>query len=143
MSDMRSGIENTHYRYAWAYDMNEMDQIGECFTTDAEVLFHDTGLKVGRQAVAAEMARRRGAYADGSASWADAGSIPWHVITNIYITDATDEQATVRAWCTFYVIAPDGTQKWVNVNYYDDVFALEDGDWRVKRRRIMLPQDPR
>ena len=52
MSDMRSGIENTLYRYAWTYDMDELDGIAECFTIDAEVQFRDTGLKVGRDAVA-------------------------------------------------------------------------------------------
>src|ERR1700733_9266994 len=111
MSDMRSSIENTLYRYAWTYDMNELDGIAECFTTDAEVTFRDAGLKVGREAVAAEMRRRREKYDDGS--------IPWHVISNVYITDDTDTQATVRSWFTFFVVAADGTQKFSGVGWYD------------------------
>lgn len=133
MSDMRSSIENTLYRYAWTYDMNELDGIAECFTTDAEVEFRDSGVKVGRAAVAAEMSRRRGKYDDGS--------IPWHVISNIYITDETADQATVRSWYTFFIQGPDGTQRFASVGWYDDVFALEDGEWRVKRRRVLLPHD--
>ena len=133
MSDMRSSIENTLYRYAWTYDMNELDGIAECFTTDAEVEFRDSGLKVGRDAVAAEMRRRRGKYDDGS--------IPWHVISNIYITDATGIEAKVRSWYTFFVQAPDGAQRFSGVGWYDDTFALEDGEWRVKRRRVLLPHD--
>lgn len=133
MDDMRSSIENTLYRYAWTYDMNELDGIAECFTSDAEVNFRDSGLKVGRDAVATEMRRRRGKYADGT--------IPWHVITNVYITDATDHEATVRSWYTFFLQSPEGEQKFSHVGYYDDVFAPEDGAWRIKRRRILLPHD--
>ena len=133
MSDMRSGIENTLYRYAWTYDMDELDGIAECFTTDAEVEFRDSGLKVGRDAVAAEMRRRRGKYADGS--------IPWHVISNVYITDETEDQATVRSWYTFFVQGTDGVQRFTSVGWYDDEFRLEGGVWRVHRRRILSPQD--
>jgi 3-phenylpropionate/cinnamic acid dioxygenase small subunit len=132
MDDMRSGIENTLYRYAWAYDMNEAG-IGECFTSDAEVEFRDSGWKLGRDAVAAEMTRRREKYSDGS--------IPWHVISNIYITDPTDDSATVRSWYTFFVCAADGSQGFRSVGWYDDVFAVEAGVWRVRRRRVLMPHD--
>jgi hypothetical protein len=132
-ADMRSGIENTLYRYAWAYDMNGLELIDECFTTDAEVEFRDTGLKVGREAVGSEMRRRHGLYPDGT--------IPWHVISNVYITNPTDTEATVRSWWTFFVRDADGNQAFRGVGWYDDVFALEDGVWRIKRRRVMAPHD--
>ena len=133
MDERRSGIENTLYRYAWAYDMNELDLMPGCFTADAEVEFMDVGWKIGRDAVAGELGRRRGKYVDGS--------IPWHVITNVYITDATETDATVRSWYTFFVQAPDGPQRFSSIGWYDDLFKLEDGDWRVHRRRILSPQD--
>jgi hypothetical protein len=129
----RLGIENTLYRYAWMYDMDEMADIAECFTVDAEVEFRDSGRKVGREAVAAEMRRRRGKYGDGT--------IPWHVITNVYITDATDRTARVRSWYTFFTQSPDGTRTLSSIGWYDDHFALQDGEWRIDRRRILLPQD--
>ncbi len=133
MDVRRSGIENTLYRYAWAYDMDELDEIAGCFSTDAEVEFRDSGLKVGRDAVAAEMRRRRQKYTDGT--------IPWHVISNVYITDATDTRARVRSWYTFFTQSPDGSQKLTSIGWYDDQFALEDGEWRIRRRRVLLPQD--
>jgi 3-phenylpropionate/cinnamic acid dioxygenase small subunit len=83
--------------------------------------------------VAAEMRRRREKYTDGS--------IPWHVISNVYITDATDREATVRSWWTFFVQSPEGEQRFSGVGWYDDVFGLEDGVWRVKRRRVLQPHD--
>jgi SnoaL-like domain len=133
MDETRSGIENTLYRYAWCYDMNELDEIGECFTTDSEVEFRDSGLKVGRADVAAEMRRRREKYSDGS--------IPWHVISNIYVTDAPEGGQRARSWYTFFIQAADGPQRFVSVGWYDDEFRLEDGLWRVHRRRILSPQD--
>jgi 3-phenylpropionate/cinnamic acid dioxygenase small subunit len=133
MSDIRASIENTLYRYAWTYDMNELEGIAECFASDAEVEFRDSGLKTGRDEVAGEMRRRRGKYADGS--------IPWHVISNVFITEATGERARVRSWYTFFICPPDGGQRLASVGWYDDVFALEDGVWRIWRRRVLLPQD--
>jgi hypothetical protein len=133
VDERRSGIENTLYRYAWAYDMNELDQIAGCFTAESEVEFRDSGLKVGRDEVAAEMRRRRGKYGDGT--------IPWHVISNVYITDATETAARVRSWYTFFTQSPDGSRELTSIGWYDDHFALEEGRWRIRRRRVLLPQD--
>jgi SnoaL-like domain len=133
MADPRSSIENTLYRYAWTYDMDELEDIGSCFTSDAEVTFMDTGLKSGRDAVAAEMRRRHDKYADGS--------IPYHVVSNIYITDVTDQQARVRSWWTFFVERPDGTSSYSGAGWYDDIFAPEDGEWRIKHRRVLRLRD--
>jgi 3-phenylpropionate/cinnamic acid dioxygenase small subunit len=108
-----------------------MDLMDECFATDAEVEFMDSGLKVSRAEVAGEMRARRGKYADGS--------IPWHVISNVWITDDTDDRATVRSWYTFFIQAPDGSQRFASVGWYDDTFVLEDGAWRVRTRRVMRP----
>jgi hypothetical protein len=133
MGDPRSQIENTLYRYAWAYDMDELEAMGGCFTAHARVEFRDTGLIVGRDAVVTEMRRRREKYDDGST--------PWHVITNVYITDETADQARVRSWFTFFVQAPDGAQRFVNIGWYDDLFVNEDTAWRIQRRRILSPHE--
>jgi 3-phenylpropionate/cinnamic acid dioxygenase small subunit len=133
MSTTRSDIENTLYQYAWTYDMNELDGMGGCFTTDAEVEFRDSGWKIGREAVTAEMRRRREKYSDGR--------IPWHVISNVYITDETENQATVRSWYTFFIRELDGTQKFSSIGWYDDVFAREDGLWRIQRRHVRSPHE--
>ena len=57
----RDGIANTLSRYAWAYDKDELELIGECFTADAEVEF-STGWTTGRDATVAELRRRRDLY---------------------------------------------------------------------------------
>ena len=134
MSDRRSAIENMMYHYAWTYDRNELDDIWQVFTIDAQATFRDSGLKVGRNAIVAEMRRRRANYPEGT--------LPWHVISNVYITDETPESARVRSWYTFFVQAPDGTQEFSNVGFYDDLFVLDDGVWRVSRRHIKSPHHP-
>ena len=133
MSSARAGIENTLYRYAWAYDMNLLDELDEVFTQDAECEYMDVGLKSGHREVVAEQKARHGKYADGT--------IPWHVISNIYITDETDTTATVRSWWTFFVQAADGSQRFAGAGWYDDRFKLEDGVWRIWKRRILKPNE--
>jgi 3-phenylpropionate/cinnamic acid dioxygenase small subunit len=128
--NVRDEIENTLYRYAWAYDMDQLDEMGKCFTADAHVEFADVGLKVGRSAVVEEMRRRRDLYRPDSA-------VPWHVISNIFIENQTETEATVKAFFTFFVKGSDGTAKFRSIGYYDDSFGPEDGTWRVRRRRIM------
>jgi hypothetical protein len=125
----RSEIENTLYRYAWTYDMDELDGIGECFTADAQVTF-GTGLQEGRDDVVTELRRRRDKYRPE-------GSLPWHVITNIYIRRETATEADVVSFYTFFVKQPDGPPVLTSIGHYDDTF-VEDGDaWRVKHRRVV------
>lgn len=126
----RSGIENTLYHYAWGYDNDEVDTMWQCYTIDVEVAFGDTGLKVGRDAVVEEMARRRSRYRPD-------GSLPWHVITNVYITAETDAAASVKSFWTFFVKDTGGTAEFRGIGYYEDEFAVEDGVWRIRRRRVL------
>jgi 3-phenylpropionate/cinnamic acid dioxygenase small subunit len=125
----RSEIENTLYRYAWTYDMDELDGIGECFTDDAQVTF-GTGLQVGRDDVVTELRRRRDKYRP-------VGSLPWHVISNIYIRNETAEQADVVSFYTFFVKEPNGPPVLKSIGHYDDKFVADGGAWRVKQRTVV------
>jgi hypothetical protein len=131
--NVRSEIENTLYKYAWCYDMDEAAQIGDCFTEDAEVLFRDTGLKLGRAAVTEEMVRRRQLYERDEA--------PWHVISNVLITDETDTGATVKSFYTFFIKPKGGAPVLRSIGWYDDVFATEGGRWQVRTRRVLSAGD--
>jgi hypothetical protein len=128
----RSGIAHTLERYAWAYDKNGSDGIGECFTSDAHVFFPRVGLKIGREEVAAELRRRRSTHPV---------EMPWHVISNAYITDAAPQQATVKSRYAFFLQPPDGIAQFVSVGWYDDVFVVDGGLWRIKHRRVLRPHD--
>ena len=126
----RSEIENTLYRYAWAYDMDELDEIAKCYVEKVEVEFGDIGLKVGKQAVVAAMKWRRDLHRPK-------GTLPWHVISNVFITEETDQEAKVKSFYTFFVKEPDGTASFRSMGYYDDIFANDGDAWRIKRRRVM------
>jgi hypothetical protein len=127
--DPRSAIENTLYRYAWTYDMDELDGIGECFTEDAEVEF-GTGSQVGRSDVVTEMRRRREKYRPTDA-------LPWHAITNVFIRNQTDEQAEVVSFFTFCIKSPGSPPVLTSIGHYDDLFVADGDSWRVKRRRVV------
>jgi 3-phenylpropionate/cinnamic acid dioxygenase small subunit len=126
---VRSDIENVLYRYAWSYDMDELDRMGECFTEDAEVSF-GTGLQVGRAAVVQELARRRDKYRPEQ-------QVPWHVISNVLIEDQSERQATVKSFFTFFVKPATGPAAFSSIGYYDDTFVYDGAAWRISRRRVM------
>jgi 3-phenylpropionate/cinnamic acid dioxygenase small subunit len=128
----RAGIENTLYRYAWTYDMDELDGIGEVFTEDAEVTF-GTGTKIGRDDVVVEMRRRREKYRPDN-------SLPWHVITNVFIRRETPDEADVVSFWTFFIKPETGPPTLKGVGYYDDFFVREGDTWRVKRRVVSYPR---
>jgi SnoaL-like domain len=130
----RTMIANTLCRYAWAYDWDELHMIGECFCRDAEVLFN-TGLRKGRDDVVAELERRRSVYRPD-------GDTPWHVSTNVFVRPVSSTRAIVASWYSFGV-RKQGEQltKFTSFGWYDDVFILEDGDWRVLTRRVLRAGD--
>jgi hypothetical protein len=129
--DPRSEIENVLYRYAWAYDMDEVDGMAGCYTADAEVEFMDVGVKVGRGAVVEEMRRRRVLHREKDV-------VPWHVISNVLIERLGVAEARVISFWTFVPRTPDGSLQIRAIGYYDDVFMLEDGHWRIHRRRVRM-----
>jgi 3-phenylpropionate/cinnamic acid dioxygenase small subunit len=127
--DARSGVENTLYRYAWAYDIGNIEELAECFTLETESIFADSGIKSGRDAVVAEMRRRREKYTDGAT--------PWHVISNVFITEQTQAAAMVKSFYTFIEVRPGQPLAVRSLGYYDDQLVVQDGVWRIHRRRIV------
>lgn len=126
--DARSLIENTVNLYAYLYDVGQVELIADVWTEDTEVTFVDTGLICGRQAVTAEMIRRRHVprYQDGTR--------PWHVLSNLTIHEIDGKEAKVTTWWTFYVIPPEADAKLVSLGYYDDILQNDGDKWRIRRR---------
>jgi hypothetical protein len=128
-SSRRAGIENTLYLYAWAFDMDEIPRLGECFTARAAVDFPD-GPRVGRDAIVVELGARRRRYAPNAER-------PWHVISNVLIEDV-DRAVRARSFFTTSVSRRgDDVPVPRAVGYYDDVFVLDSGRWRIDRRRVV------
>lgn len=128
----RTMIENTLCRYAWAFDMANIDLLEGCFTHAAEVQFQD-GFRSGRSAVLAELARRRDAYA--------AEQTPWHLITNVYVRPESPTRARVASWFSFGAMQRDKPAALTSFGWYDDIFVLEEDDWRIAHRRVLRPYE--
>ncbi len=126
---VRPQLENVLARYAWTFDMDELDQIRDCFSQDAEVVFA-AGLRVGREAVVAQLERLRQLYRVEVV-------IPWHVITNLYIRDETPEEVAATSFWTVFGMPPSGTASLRGTGYYEDVFSREGEAWRIRRRRVL------
>jgi len=127
--DARSGVENTLYRYAWSYDIGDIDGLADCFTLDAESIFTNSDIKRGREEIVTEMRRRRSKYAHGVT--------PWHIISNVFITDFSEISARVKSFYTFIEVCPGQPLAVRSLGYYDDIFVLEDGTWRISKRQIV------
>jgi hypothetical protein len=125
----RSGIENVLARFAWAFDLDEFEQIGDCFTANAEVEFDD-GLAVGRDAVVANLEQRRAVFRGRQV-------VPWHVITNLLIREAHPTRVDATCFFTFFTRADGAAPQLSSIGYYEDRFVQEDGMWRIQWRAVV------
>lgn len=72
-------------------EQGRIDDIGECFTKDTRVDFEGAGVKHGREAVVAELSRRRQGYRERCAT-------PWHVTSTTLISEEGEDSATAHSW---------------------------------------------
>jgi hypothetical protein len=130
----RAAIENSLALYAWAFDMDEMERMGECFTEDAEVHFVE-GFEQGRDDVVANLKRRREGFRGRHL-------IPWHLMTNVLITAESDDHAEVTCFYTFFTRSGNDVPQLSSIGYYADHFVRDGDVWRVRRRRIVAGGGP-
>lgn len=130
---MRADIENTIYQYNWAYDMGQIDAIGACFAEHAEFAF-DNGTQFGRDAIVAELRRRRTRF--------QADEVPWHMVTNVLVDQVSDSRALVISRFTLAIRDPEGNVRLDRLGYYDDVLDAIDSRWQITRRRVLRPGSP-
>jgi 3-phenylpropionate/cinnamic acid dioxygenase small subunit len=128
-ADAQIAIHNALARYAYAYDMDQLDLLDACFAQDAEVWF-STGRQSGREAVLAELHRRRSGYRPR-------GATPWHIITNVFARQGEPNEILATSYFSFGVHEPGQAMSISKYGRYDDVFVLEAGQWRIARRRIV------
>jgi ketosteroid isomerase-like protein len=133
MTSARSEIENTFHRWSLAYDQNDPDTMGDCFTEDAVLTMRIAdgdliGPFEGRDAVMALMR-------DSLASQTDQRR---HVMTNIIIHSEDASSAETEAYLTL-VGVENGAIRLISSGRYEDVVAKsDDGQWRLAKRHIAL-----
>jgi 3-phenylpropionate/cinnamic acid dioxygenase small subunit len=128
-TDVYVAINNVLGRYAFAYDIDELDLLDECFAENAEVWF-STGVQNGRPAVLAELHRRRSGYRPREET-------PWHIITNLFVRPAESGAFRATSYFSFGVDRKDQPMIVGKYGRYEDVFVSEEGQWRISTRHII------
>jgi hypothetical protein len=124
----RAGIENTLARYSWSFARGDFEQLESCFAAEADVVFPDLHHATGRPDV---MKKLRSL----SEKFTGSDTMGWIVIANLLILEETADEAQTIAFYTSFSGVP-GTPAVSSVGWYEDVFANEDGAWRIKQRRV-------
>jgi hypothetical protein len=130
---LREQVENALSRYAWCYDMNQLEGIGQCLLQDAELAFLTVRV-VGIDAIIDELRRRRSRYGPET--------VPAHLMTNVYIREPLGDEVEVTSSFLFCTSSPPEHPVLTSAGYYHDWFRFDGSSWRIARRRIFqLPAD--
>jgi uncharacterized protein (TIGR02246 family) len=122
----REEIEETLYRYAAGFDDDDLDQLANCFTHDAEVS-SGAGDNAGRPAIRAAYQSRRDARRE-------AGEQVRHLVTNVRVEFLDDEHARVQSYYALVATSAAGTGVRSH-GTYEDEFVRAGGQWLIARRR--------
>ncbi|MBA2933031.1 nuclear transport factor 2 family protein [Sphingomonas sp. CGMCC 1.13654] len=129
-AEIQIAVHDALARYAFAYDMDQLHLLEACFAENAEVWF-STGQLTGRDAVLAELCRRRSGYRPREET-------PWHIITNIFVRrEQQSGELLATSYFSFGVHRPGQSMAVTKYGRYDDVFVFEQDRWRIARRRIV------
>ena len=122
----RVAIRETLEAYFSSIDRRDWNAYGECFAEDARVEFNhrETQVVIGRQAIVRRAEERRNR------------AISNHSMSSTHIELEGDRATAVTHGVTHIVVAKDGGTRIVvrGLIYEDELVAVEDGVWRIKRR---------
>ncbi len=123
---IRQEIEDTLFRYALAFDEDDMDAFGECFTNDGVI--KASGFQIsGRDQIRTAFAERRQAYAER-------GEQPRHFGSNVLVRQHSPTSATVTSYLLVTVASAGTTIR--TTGRYTDEMVLDDARWRIRHRTV-------
>jgi hypothetical protein len=119
-------------RYAWGYDIHDMEMLRGSFTSDATFSMHlaggeDWGPFVGREAIVEWMAGFMKAQADQRR----------HSMTNVLFDELTDTRAVVRCFLVL-TAAEGGTVRLVTTGQYQIEMEKQGLAWRIHMLNLFL-----
>jgi hypothetical protein len=126
----RVEINETLALHAYISDSNQLDRLGELFTSDAiyDMTLSGLGLFEGIDAIR-----------DAAAQMAASGHAPLaHFVTNVIATSSGDSDATAQS--KGLMIMHDGS---VHAVTHQDALRRENGTWHISRRVITPTRTPR
>lgn len=119
-------IEETLFRYAAGFDDDDLDQLANCFTEDADVVA-GVGTVSGRAAI-------RDAYQARRDQRTEADEQTRHVVTNVVIDLLGEDRARARSYYTLIVSGPQGVGVGSCGTYEDELIRSGEG-WLIAKRR--------
>jgi hypothetical protein len=125
MTSAREGIEEILTRYAWGLSTGDRDLLDSCFHDEADVTFPSGYRAQGRAAVLEELHRLQDRFEPGG----------WILIASTLILSETDTE--VRANSFYITVGSESGQIVIkSTGWYEDVFVVEEGTWRIGRRVV-------
>lgn len=124
-------ISNALGLYCNAFDMEQFDLLDTLLSPDVEIHWPNAVVQ-GLAAVRADIEQRRGRYRPGQ--------MPWHLVQNIALYAATETSTSVATRYSFGLMERE-TQGLVHFGWYDDDYVLDNGMWRLRRRRMLTVFD--
>ena len=128
----KQAISDMLGKAGWAYDQGELDYLSGIFTEDALFTLTITGQGQvgnfeGRETI-------HGLYVGAKESQTDQRR---HVVSNIFFEDETDDSVTAVSYLTL-ISVEDGALNVISSGIYTDKVVLEDGNWMIKHRDLVL-----
>jgi uncharacterized protein (TIGR02246 family) len=111
-------------RYATGIDRRDWELFRTCFAERCDLVYEGAGTWTSAEEITAFMAE----------SHAGMGHT-LHRLSNIDV-EVDGATAVARTYVDALLLAPDGRSGINPVGFYDDELALDDGQWRIVRRRF-------
>jgi hypothetical protein len=134
---LKDEVEETIYRFAWAYDQFDADEYVGTFLPDGVMVVESMRGELrleGQDAIRTFFPKARGYRADS-------GQQPRHLINNIMVTRISDSEVESRCYMTFIRTHSDGSAAVDHAGRYLDKLTRIDGQWLFSERRILMDRD--
>lgn len=128
-------------RQKWAIDTRDAEALGVLYTVDSAQVIYRGGPQ-GRT----EIARRRGrdeiiggivaGWSRTAATWFPGATI--HQIGSHVIEPAGDGRIRCRSYASFLGLDPAGAPVLTGYGTYDDIWLLDEGEWRLAERETVM-----
>ena len=139
-----SPVEQVHAQLArqkWAVDARDAEALKDLYTADSAQVIYQGGPD-GRR----EIARSRGrdeimagimaGWQRTAATWYPGALV--HQIGSVLAEPAADGRIRCRSYASFLGLDPAGTPVLKGYAAYDDIWALDAGEWRLAHRETVM-----
>lgn len=132
MADIHA-IERLLYRLAYGNDERDIDILAGCFTEDATM--GGMTRKQQEEGYSVEpTASREKILRVFSKGWPRMTGRRRHMITNVWIEEDGERQATVNSYVTLFIIRDETLTPVQTLRYRDEVVIDDDGQWKIRNR---------